>query len=90
VILVPIGHAGIWILCVLICIMSDYSAHVSNISLVISSSDRGDLSYALWERKRVIIAVTFTIWLGNSTTFIYSLFPSLPSPDTGSPGPAEC
>jgi hypothetical protein len=90
VILVPIGHTGICILSVLICILSDYSAHVSNISLIISFSDRGDLSYALWERKLIIVAVTFTIWLGNTAAFVYSLFPSLSSPDTGSPGPAEC
>jgi hypothetical protein len=90
VILVIIGPAGIWILCVLISILSDSSAHVSYSSLDISSSDCGDLSYALWERKRVIVAVAFTIWLSNSITFVYSMFLSLPSPDNGPPGPAEC
>jgi hypothetical protein len=86
VILVSCGHAGICILCVLISILSNYSAHVSNISLAISSSssDRSALSYALWERKRIIVAVTFAIWFGNTATFVYSLFLFLPSPDTGS------
>jgi hypothetical protein len=88
VILVPIGHAGICVLCVLICILSDYSAYVSNISLAIWSSDRDALSYALWEYKRIIVAVTFAIWLGNTAAFVYSLFLSLPH--TISLGSGEC
>jgi len=34
--------------------------------------------YALWEYKRIIVAVTFTIWLGNTAAFAYNMAISRP------------
>jgi hypothetical protein len=79
----PTGHAGICVLCVPIRILFDYSAHVSRIPLVISISDRDALSYALWQKNRIIVIVTIAVSLANTVAFFYSS--CLPSLSVGSP-----
>ena len=83
-ILVLSGHAGICLLLVPVRVRFDYSAHVSILPLVISSSNCAALSYALWEHKRIVLVLTFVVWLANTAAFVYSLCLSLPR-RTGSP-----
>ena len=83
VVSVPRDLAGVFLLCVPVRILFDYSARVGAISLGISPSDRGALSYALWERNRIVVVVTFAIWLADTTATVYGLGLSLPN--TGSP-----
>jgi hypothetical protein len=79
VILAPTGPAGICLLFVSVRSLFDYSAHVSRIYLVVLPSDRGALSHALWERKRIVIVTTFVVWLAITVGFVYGLCSSLPS-----------
>jgi len=43
------------------------------LSSVHSSSQCGIVSFALWEQKKVIVAIGSTLWLANVTSYIYSL-----------------
>jgi hypothetical protein len=54
-----------------------YSTRVSKACLVVgvrSFSQCDIVSFALWEQKKVVIAIGSTLWLANATSYVYSLY----------------
>jgi hypothetical protein len=54
-------------------VWSFYARESSFLWISLSTSDHGNLSYAVWERKRIVAIFTFAIWLTDNTIYIYGL-----------------
>lgn len=78
--LVPSRPSDVFSLCVHVRIFFDHSAHVSDVSLGLSDTQADSLSYALWERKKIVLVITCAILFADTVALVYGRCLSLLSP----------